>query len=541
MREYIKLIIVSYATRKVLSVKESGRWGLLKVECEEMEIDALLKKVYFEKLGQNYNFCMANEKIKEKDNCLIRYMWVFTCSEHFEKSNVEYCWCDIEELCESEDVKRYIKKYIDCEIIIRCEKIQNLEKDPVVKSAEIQSSKQAYSRVLPLKILHPEICIENTPLILDVFYMRQVLEKSNQTQGEFVLSDELCYSWGVINMLPLMLRKHRRVIIQRTPAGCQIGDRSLDLYLYVLRMFGVHMKFEEGEIILEYVEQDCERQIEIPIFASFTATSMAVYFALLGSNITVIKSASIEPEILFLLESIEKIGYKVYRKGRTIEIDGRRNTTIILNQKIFIPVDRNVLVTQLIDAIYEEKPFCYISESNLYLEELIEKLKEFNVEIQYDGKKVCIDKFPDKRACSQHLVFGHYPDLCTDWQPLLTMLCAISEKEVVVYDKIFNDRYRYMAQLKEIYPKLETKIFKNLVIIKNFDKNLQKSSLDMHEFPLLDIRAAAAIIIALSKCSRFCLSNVTQLLRGYEDLYQISEYIGESAKYEFREKISETI
>ena len=62
------------------------------------------------------------------------------------------------------------------------------------------------------------------------------------------------------------------------------------------------------------------------------------------------------------------------------------------------------------------------------------------------------------------MVFGHYPDLCTDWQPLLTILCIDSEEETFIYDKVFNDRYRYLAQLKQIYPGLEIEIFRNLAI-----------------------------------------------------------------------------
>ena len=117
---------------------------------------------------------------------------------------------------------------------------------------------------------------------------------------------------------------------------------------------------------------------------------------------------------------------------------------------------------------------------------------------------------------------------------LLTILCIDSEEETFIYDKVFNDRYRYLAQLKQIYPGLEIEIFRNLAILKNMDKDQRNEYLNMQEFPLLDIRAAAVVIIGLSKCAEFYLSNVTQLLRGYENLFQISEYMGENGEYEFR-------
>lgn len=538
MKKYIRIIAVSYVTRKVLLVKEDGNWGLLEGEYEEGTVEAFVRQLYFQKLRQNYNFCMTDERyedIIEKQDNVIRYVWVFTCSEHFEQSGVEYRWSAVEELRVSEEIKQYIRNHINREIIINCEKMAKPKNSSVVEPAHIQGSKQAYSRVIPLKLLHSEICIQNAPQILDVFYLRQVLERSDQIENEFVLNDELCYSWGIMNMVPLLLNKHHRVIIQKTPAGCKIGDRTLDLYLYVMKVFGVYMKFDDDAIILEYTQGKGNEQIEIPIFASFTATSMAVYFALLGKGITVIRNASIEPEILFLLESIEKLGYQVYRDGRTIQIDGRRDETISLQQEIIVPIDRNVLVTKLVDAIYEEKSFFYSGVSNLYLEELVEKLKEFNVNIEYNEKSVRFGFSQSGKKYSHYMVFGHYPDLCTDWQPLLTLLCMDSEEEIVVYDKIFNDRYRYLAQLKQIYPGLEIEVFKNLAILKNTDKERRNECLNMQEFPLLDIRAAAAVTIGLSKCTEFCLSNVTQLLRGYENLFQISENLGENGKYEFRE------
>ena len=185
-------------------------------------------------------------------------------------------------------------------------------------------------------------------------------------------------------------------------------------------------------------------------------------------------------------------------------------------------------------AIYEEKNFLYLGQNNLYLDELIKKVKEFNVNIKYDKKSVRIDLPKNGKTYSHHMVFGHYPDLCTDWQPLLTILCIDSEEETFIYDKVFNDRYRYLAQLKQIYPGLEIEIFRNLAILKNMDKDQRNEYLNMQEFPLLDIRAAAVVIIGLSKCAEFYLSNVTQLLRGYENLFQISEYMGENGEYEFR-------
>ena len=52
-------------------------------------------------------------------------------------------------------------------------------------------------------------------------------------------------------------------------------------------------------------------------------------------------------------------------------------------------------------------------------------------------------------------------------------------------------------------------------------------------FSMLDIRSAAAVIISLSKCYNFELSNIEQIFRGYEQVSDISPKLGSVVNYEF--------
>lgn len=535
MQNYIRLLVVSYATRKILSVKRGHGWELPECEQNGKEIGELTEKLCETMLGQPCNFYIDYEcspYIERIDSRQIRYVWAFYCIEELDKSTVEYQWQEYTKLNVSGSVKEYISSLVYSKIVIKCENHSFSSGELSARQVKIQGSKQAFSRIIPLKILHPEIQIENSPQILDVFYQNEVIKKSKQTEGAFVIDEKIHHSWGITNMLPMLLYKHKKVVIQNAPEGCRIGQRTLDLYLYVMRMFGVRMQFLNDAIVLEYRIENSACEIEIPIFASFTATSMAIYFALLGNGMTVIKNASIEPEILFLLETIEKLGYKVQRTGRTFEVDGNRKKDVSLKQRISVPVDRNILVTRIADAIYEGKEFHYCGEQNLHIDELVSKIGEFGIPVEYADNELHILTEPVIQKCPAQLVFGHFPDLCTDWQPLLTVLCTAAAEEVVIYDKIFNDRYRYIEQLKKIYPGLAVNVFKNLALIKNCNPAWVRQDLEMQHFTLLDIRAAAALIIALSKCSNFYLDNITQLLRGHENLSQISECIG--GKYEFQ-------
>ena len=65
-------------------IKENDNWGMLEDKHEIGTVEALVKKLYFQKLRQNYNFYMTSERYEdtiEKQGTLIQYVWVFTCSE----------------------------------------------------------------------------------------------------------------------------------------------------------------------------------------------------------------------------------------------------------------------------------------------------------------------------------------------------------------------------------------------------------------------------------------------------------------------------
>lgn len=543
MLKYLRLIGVSYMTRKILCVKMNHAYQCLESTWDGTEDIGILAGQLWEKnLGQAPNFCMDYNKyyyMEQSSTYHAFYIWVFSCTEDFPESSVAYQWIDIHKADISGGLKEYIKKYIHRSIIIKFD--CNGSSAFIPKTSRIQGSKQAFSRIYPLKLLHPEIKLENVPNILDAYYMNSVLKKSEQTSGEFVIDESVCSSWGIINMLPMLLYKHQKVVIKKVPEGCQIGQRTLDLYLYIMRMFGIHIDFTQESVILTYDRFNDIPIIEIPIVASFTATSMAIYLAILGNGTTIIQNASTEPEILFLLHTLVKLGYEIKRDDRMITIQGLRNRANIQKQTIKMPLDRNVLVTQIADAIYEEKEYHITGDESLYLNTLIDTLKEFGIQIAYTGKTLSLGSDHNKHIFPKSLMFGHYPELCTDWQPLLAILCCTSSKEIILYDKIFDDRYKFLDQLRAIYPDFHYAALKHMALITNKNGHHMKHRLGMEHFPLLDIRAAAALIIALRKCTDYYLDNITQLLRGYESLFQVTETGGMEGKYEFAETVSQTI
>lgn len=529
----VRLVVVSYVPRKVLCIR-NDEWSVLEMEYISGDVKEKANELVRRVLGISCNFLVDSDFILEEHGQTVKYLWMFTCREIFDKANLEYRWFSVDELPLSAKVVQRLQREINREVVILCDKEPYTNNAYSDKCVQTQNSKQAYSRVLPLKLLHPELTIDTPPNILDVFFMERILMKSYNTDDEFVLLDTDGYSWGIINMLPMILYRCEKVIMKKTPEGCKIGDRDIDLYMYVMGHYGTKIEHLDGDLHFSYEPYKHDIEVDLPYFGSFTATSMAVYFALMEQRTSVIKNASIEPEIQFLLDTVTKLGYGIQQSGRTITICGKRDHRVPLNQVIRIPCDRNALVTQIVAAAFEEREFWQTTDADISLDCLVQKFKEFGISLEVEGNNIRLLKQQRGKRYPKELVFGHHPALCTDWQPLLSLLCVENENDILIYDALFNKRFGIFEQLKAIYPGLEAHIFKYLAIIKNNIPGLRIENMQMKEFELQDIRAAAAISIALSKNCAFLLSNLDQLLRGYENMDQISATLGRRVKYAFR-------
>lgn len=524
----IKIIVLSYVTRKVLILSE--KYDFLSFDLYNKSITPelldLIQTRYFNYMGRYLNFFISHP-LCEIENTI--YLLAFSCVEHFPNSKLSYNWVDLINIKSSVFLKNILSKNIYKKIKIKYNKNCLFKFNNKV----IHGSKQSYSRIVPLKIIHQEISIYNDPNILDCFYLNNIVEKSKINTDEFIIDEKESKSWSIVNMLPALLKKHRKVIMHTTPQGCNIGDRSLGIYFYIMKLFGVKIEIGNSKTFLEYNPVPQNREINIPVFASYTATSMAVYFSLLNGSITKIKNISIEPEIIFLLKCINKLGYSYDLNGRTLLIDGSRNKKVSLSQKLYIPIDRNVLVTQIIDALYENNTYKYNSLNKIYLDGLYFQLKTFGINIECNNYEIKIPKKQHIKNNKYVCNFGHYPELCSDWQPLITLLLCKNNNESIIYDSLFNNRYQYLYQLKKVMPNISFDIYNNLAVVNGSTNPYVEIDMRWGVFSMLDIRSAAAVIISLSKCYNFELSNIEQIFRGYEQVSDISPKLGSVVNYEF--------
>lgn len=104
--------------------------------------------------------------------------------------------------------------------------------------------------------------------------------------------------------------------------GCRIGDRPIDFHLEILRKFGAIVEKLEGGIRMSAPTGLRGTNIDLP-YPSVGATEQTLLTAVRAEGMTELRGAAIEPEIMDLVDVLQKMGAVIsVDTDRTIHIEG---------------------------------------------------------------------------------------------------------------------------------------------------------------------------------------------------------------------------
>lgn len=104
--------------------------------------------------------------------------------------------------------------------------------------------------------------------------------------------------------------------------GCRIGDRPIDFHLSILRSFGAVVDKMPAGIRLSAPERLRGTVIELP-YPSVGATEQTLLTAVRAEGLTELRGAAIEPEIMDLVDVLQKMGAIIsVDTDRTIHVEG---------------------------------------------------------------------------------------------------------------------------------------------------------------------------------------------------------------------------
>lgn len=400
----------------------------------------------------------------------------------------------------------------------------------------IQGAKNSVLPVLAATILCGGECVlHNCPALSDVDTSLKILAhlgcaclKEGKTvtvnpvpMNNYEIPDNLMREMrSSIVFLGAIIGRAGKAVIS-SPGGCELGPRPIDLHIYSLKQLGVQIKEDHGFLYCDAGKGLRGAEITLS-FPSVGATENIILAATTAKGKTVIHNAAKEPEISDLADFLNSAGARIYGSGSdTIEIYGveRLGST----EHSIIP-DRIVAATYLAAAAITGSTITLSNVMPSHMVASISVLRESGCRLDLSGKSLRITAPPRlKRVPTIRTLV--YPGFPTDAGPLIIAMLSVAEGTSVFVENIFQNRYRYIDELKRFGAKIKTE--GRVAVIEGVN------SLSGANCICTDLRGGAALVIAaLAAKGSAHIGEIHHIERGYDDIVGHLASVGADIKYE---------
>ena len=387
----------------------------------------------------------------------------------------------------------------------------------------ISGSKNASLPILAACILSSNVKLSNVPFVKDIFTMLDLLKyigmkiTIKKKKGSIELKNKInnqnnlapyklvkTMRAGVL-VLGSLLTKYKKAKVS-LPGGCAIGTRPVDLHLFALKKLGAKIKIKDGYIIANAKSGLTGAKFKFPSI-SVGATENAILAACGAKGKTEISNCAVEPEILDLIIFLKKLGCKIKINRRKISITGVNSFISKVNHKIIF--DRIEAGTYLILGVLIGKKIIIKRVKPKILEYEIDLLKKMGAKIILYQNSITILK--TKKLKKINISTEPYPGFPTDLQAQLMVLMTQADGVSRIQEKIFENRFMHVPELKRMGAKIEIK--DKTAIING------PSKLNGAEVMATDLRASVSLVLAgLIAENRTIINRIYHLDRGYESI-----------------------
>jgi len=304
------------------------------------------------------------------------------------------------------------------------------------------------------------------------------------------------------------------------PGGCAIGTRPIDIHLEGLKKLGANFVIENGYVFGQVSKQLIGNHISLH-FPSVGATENILMAASIAQGKTIIENAAMEPEILDLAITLNKMGAKIkIEKKGVIKIDGVKSLTKASHK---IMSDRIVAGTFVIAAVMLNKNFLVKEIESSHIESLIFTLRKMGAKLKI--KKNSIQIMPSKNLNGIKIHTAPYPGFPTDLQAQIMALMSLANSNSQIKENIFENRFMHVPELNRLGAKIIVK--KDIAHITG-NRNFKGA-----QVMASDLRASISLVLAaLCAEGESVINRVYHLDRGYERIENTLGNLGPSIKRE---------
>lgn len=300
-----------------------------------------------------------------------------------------------------------------------------------------------------------------------------------------------------------------------SPGGCELGPRPIDLHLSSLNKMGVTVREEHG--YLNCTAENGLHGAEITLnFPSVGATENIILAAVLAEGDTVIHGAAKEPEISDLADFLNSAGARINGCGSdTVKIRGVK--TLGGAEHSIIP-DRIVAATYMACAAVTGGNITLKNVMPPHMASILWLFNESGCKVNINGKSINLLS-PQRLLRVPTVRSLVYPGFPTDAGPIAAALLCKADGTSVFVENIFENRFRYVDELKRFGAKIKTE--GKIAVIEGV------TELSAADCKATDLRGGAALVIAaLAANGKSKIGEIQHIERGYEDISENLRLIG---------------
>ena len=395
---------------------------------------------------------------------------------------------------------------------------------PLNGSVALAGAKNAVLVIMASLILTKgKSVLSNVPASDDVFQMMRVLQSLGAhlffDQAEHMLhvdastidqhrvSPDLMKKMraSVLVMGPLLARFGKAEIA--LPGGCVIGARPIDYHLKGFKKMGVTIELHD-ELLTAHVQQLHPARIVLE-YPSVGATENIIMAAALTRGTTTLVNAALEPEVLDLIDVLNKMGARVtINPPATLSIEGVDQLSCIEHE---IVGDRLEAGSLLLAAAATGGVISLPDAPALAMDVFLLKLEEMGHAIEVGSRGIGITLRATQEPKAVSFKTAPYPGFPTDLQAPMMALQCLAQGMCFVEETVHDNRFLHVRELQKMGAVITAK--GHQATVTGIDKLYGTHVI------ATDIRASCALVVAgLAAQGKTIMSGLHHWRRGYEKL-----------------------